>query len=88
MEQAFQKLELLIQHLGVDEKIVTQAFLAACGDYAKDHGFNLLKDCMVIHRALLPSNVKFDEDKEHIIITDGNCHPFDHVVFFRDSFKN
>ena len=86
MEEALQKLELLIHHTGASPEIVTKAFLAACKDYANKQGFDLKRDYLAIHKALLPYKVVFDEDEEHIIIHESCKHPIDSILFLTKEF--
>ncbi len=81
MEEALQKLELLIHHMDASPEIVTKAFLDACKAYANRQGFDLSKDYLAIHKALLPSKVAFDEEKEHIIVHESRKHPLNSILF-------
>jgi hypothetical protein len=85
MEEALQRLELLIQHTGANREVATKAFLDACKLYAVAQGFNLDVDCMAIHKALIPSKVEFNGEAEHIIVHESAQLPYNSIVFFREN---
>jgi len=86
MEEALRKLELLIHHTGASSEVVTKAFLDACKAYANIQGFDLKRDYLAIHKALLPYKVAFDEEQEHIIVHESRKHPIDSILFLTKEF--
>lgn len=81
MEAALQRLEILIHHMGASKEVVSEAFIAACNLYAQSLGFDLKKDWMFLHRAVVPSVISIDENANHILIRNFSDTTPETVIF-------
>jgi len=84
LHTSLQNLESLVHLYNAEKAIVTKAFLNACRETAIKYGFDLRKDYMIINKAILPLQVDFDENTEHIMVFESDKIPLENITFIRN----
>lgn len=82
MEEKLRRLEQLA--VTTDSSVATKVFTEVCHSYAKQHGFDLLHDWMILSPAVVPQNIVSHLTDPHIIINSLPSVDIEKVLFLRE----